>query len=212
MSVKTNAAVSSRAGRVVSVRYLAVVAMLSAVAVALMFLEFSIPVVIPSFVKMDVSDLPSLLGAFSLGPVAGGVVALLKNLLNLLIEGTTTAGVGELCNFGLNAVYAITAGLIYKAHKSRKGAIVGALVGAVVMGLFSVPLNYFLVFPAYATAFGGMDLVIGAYQVILPSVNSLLECLVIFNLPFTIVKGLLCALVCFLIYKPLSPILHGRKG
>ena len=87
----------------------------------------------------------------------------------------------------------------------------GALVGGAAMGLFSVPVNCFLVYPAYATAFGGMDPIIQAYQIILPSVDGLLECLLIFNLPFTIVKGLLCALLCFLIYKPLSPILHGRK-
>ncbi len=211
MSLKTHAAVLPKSGRKLSVRYLAVTAMLSAVAAALMFVEVPIPALIPDFVKLDVSDLPSLLGAFSLGPVAGAVIALAKNLLNLLIEGTTTAGVGELCNFGLNAVYAITAGLIYKAHKTRKGAVAGALVGAAAMGLFSVPLNYFLVYPAYATAFGGMDPIIQAYQIILPSVDGLLECLLIFNLPFTIVKGLLCALLCFLIYKPLSPILHGRK-
>ena len=105
----------------------------------------------------------------------------------------------------------MAAGLIYKFHKNRTGAILGSLAGAVAMGLFSVPLNYFLVYPAYAAAFGGMELIVGAYQTILPSVNGLLECLLIFNLPFTIVKGLLCAAICFLIYKPLSPLLHGRK-
>jgi len=119
--------------------------------------------------------------------------------------------VGELCNFALNAVFAVAAGLIYKFHKNRTGAILGSLAGAVAMGLFSVPLNYFLVYPAYAAAFGGMELIVEAYQTILPSVNGLLECLLIFNLPFTIVKGLLCAAICFLIYKPLSPLLHGRK-
>lgn len=211
MSVKTDAAALPKAGRKSSIHYVAVTAMLSAVAAALMFVEIPIPALIPSFVKMDVSDLPSLLGSFSLGPVAGVIIAFVKNILHIVIKGTSSGFVGELCNFGLNAVFAITAGLIYKAHKSRKGAIAGSLLGAAAMGLFSVPLNYFLVYPAYAAAFGGMDLIIQAYQIILPSVDGLLECLLIFNLPFTFVKGLLCALLCFLIYKPLSPILHGRK-
>lgn len=211
MSVKTDAAALPKAGRKSSIHYVAVTAMLSAVAAALMFVEIPIPALIPSFVKMDVSDLPSLLGSFSMGPVAGVIIAFVKNILHIVIKGTSSGFVGELCNFGLNAVFAITAGLIYKAHKSRKGAIAGSLLGAAAMGLFSVPLNYFLVYPAYAAAFGGMDLIIQAYQIILPSVDGLLECLLIFNLPFTFVKGLLCALLCFLIYKPLSPILHGRK-
>lgn len=212
MSVKTDAAALHRTAGRVSVRYLVVTAMLAAVAEVLMFVDVPIPAIIPSFVKMDVSDLPSLLGAFSLGPTAGIVIALLKNLLHILIEGSTTAGVGELCNFGLNAVFAVTAGLVYRVHKSRRGALAGALLGAVAMGVFSVPLNYFLVYPAYAAAFGGMELILQAYQEILPGVDGLLECLLIFNLPFTVVKGLLCVALCFLIYKPLSPILHGRKG
>ena len=197
--------------RKISARTLAVTAMLSAVAAALMYIEIPIPVLIPSFVKLDVSDLPALLGSFSLGPVASIVIAFLKNVLHIVLKGTSSAFVGELCNFALNAVFAVAAGLIYKFHKNRTGAILGSLAGAVAMGLFSVPLNYFLVYPAYAAAFGGMELIVGAYQTILPSVNGLLECLLIFNLPFTIVKGLLCAAICFLIYKPRSPLLHGRR-
>jgi riboflavin transporter FmnP len=76
------------------------------------------------------------------------------------------------------------------------------------MALLSVPLNYFITYPVYAKLFGGMDLIIAAYQAILPSVKSLIECLVIFNMPFTFVKGLLDVVLCFLIYKPLSPLLH----
>ena len=78
---------------------LTVAAMLSAVAFILMFIEFPIPMLIPSFVKMDFSDLPALLGAFALGPVYGVVISFMKNLLHIVIKGTSTACVGELCNF-----------------------------------------------------------------------------------------------------------------
>jgi len=208
---KTNTVPAVRAKGRLSARYMVVTAMLSAVAFALMFLDFSIPALMPGFIKMDVSDLPALLGAFSFGPLCGVIIALMKNVLHILIEGSASVGVGPLCNFVLNAAFAATAGFIYKYHKDIKGALAGSLAGAAAMGLISVPLNYFLVYPAYAAAFGGMDLIIGAYQTILPSANSLIKCLLIFNLPFTIVKGLLCALLCFLIYKPLSPVLHGRR-
>lgn len=119
---------------------LAVAAMLSAVAAVLQFVEFSIPL-IPSFVKLDISDLPALLGTFSLGPVYGVVIQLVKNLLHLPFG--SSAGVGELSNFILGAVFVLCAGLVYRKHKSRKGALIGAMLGAVLMAVVSVPSNYF---------------------------------------------------------------------
>lgn len=192
------------------IRELTVTAMLAAVATVLMFLDFSLPLFIPGFVKMDVSELPALLASFSLGPVYGVAVCLIKNLLNLIFHGST-GGIGELCNFLLGAAFVATAGLIYRRSKSRKTAVIGCLVGAAVMAVVSVPVNYFISYPVYAKMFGGIDAILAAYQAINPNVDGLLQCLVVFNLPFTFVKGLLDSVLCFLIYKPLSPILHGRK-
>ena len=191
---------------------LTVAAMLSAVAFILMFIEFPIPMLIPAFIKMDFSDLPALLGAFALGPVYGVIISFMKNLLHIVIKGTSTACVGELSNFILGAIFAAVAGYIYKHHKSRKTAIIGAVAGAVAMGVLSVPSNYFVVYPAYVQFYHmPLEAILGMYQAILPSADSLIKCLIIFNLPFTLVKGLLDAVLCMLIYKPLSPILHGRR-
>ena len=188
---------------------LTVTAMLSAVAFILMFIEFPIPALIPSFVKMDVSDLPELLAAFSLGPVHGVAVTFLKNLLHIVFKGTSSAYVGELCNFLLGAVFSLAAGFIYQRKKSRKSALIGAVIGAALMAIVSVPLNYFVVYPAYVVCYGmPLEAIIGMYQAILPSADSLIKCLVIFNLPFTFFKGMLDVVLCFLIYKPLSPLLH----
>ena len=186
-----------------------VTAMLSAVAFALMFIEMPIPALIPSFVKLDISDLPELLAAFSLGPVYGVAVTFLKNLLHILIKGTSSAYVGELFNFLMGSVFAFTAGVIYQRKKSRATALLGAVAGAVLMAVLSVPLNFYLVYPAYVVCYGlPLEAIIGVYQAILPSADSLLKCLVIFNLPFTFFKGILDVVLCFLIYKPLSPLLH----
>ena len=192
------------------IRELTVTAMLSAVGFVLMMIDFSLPMFIPYFVKMDVSELPALLASFSLGPVYGVAVCLVKNILAAIFHGST-GGIGEVCNFLLGAAFTATAGLIYKYRKSRKTAAIGALVGAVVMALVSVPVNYFITYPVYAQMFGGMDLILGAYQELNPNADSLLFCLVMFNMPFTFVKGVLDAVICFLIYKPLSPILHGHR-
>ena len=191
------------------VRVLTGTAMLGAVAAVLMYLEFPIPIM-PAFVKLDVSELPALIASFAYGPISGILVCLIKNLIKL--PSTSTAAVGELFNFVMGALFVGVAGLIYKRNKTRKGAIVGALLGALVMAVVSVPYNYFIVYPAYVVMYHlPLDAIIGMYQAINPNVNGLLACLLVFNLPFTFVKGALDAVLCFLVYKPLSPILHGRK-
>ena len=191
------------------VRVLTGTAMLGAVAAVLMYLEFPIPIM-PAFVKLDVSELPALIASFAYGPVSGILVCLIKNLIKL--PSTSTAAVGELFNFVMGALFVGVAGLIYKRNKTRKGAIVGALLGALVMAVVSVPYKYFIVYPAYVVMYHlPLDAIIGMYQAINPNVNGLLACLLVFNLPFTFVKGALDAVLCFLVYKPLSPILHGRK-
>ena len=174
--------------RRVDVRKIAMTGMLSAVAAVLMFLSFSIPLV-PSFLKMDFSELPALIASFAFGPVSGAAVCLVKNLVNVL--STTTGGVGELSNFLLGVSFVVPAGWIYARHKTRRGAIVGALGGAVAMALMP------------------MEAILGMYRAINPRVETLLQALVWFNLPFTLVKGLCSVAISMGIYKPLSPILKG---
>ena len=204
-----NAIPSTRAANRSRTHKLTISAMLSGVAFLLMFIEFPIPALIPSFVKLDVSDLPELLAAFSLGPVYGIVVTFLKNLLFSVLHGTSSAYVGELFNFVMGSVFAFSAGFIYQWKKSRKSALIGAVVGAALMAVLSVPFNYLLVYPAYVVCYGlPLDAIIGMYQAILPSSDSLIKCLTIFNMPFTFFKGMLDVVLCFLIYKPLSPLLH----
>lgn len=190
----------------VNIRYMTVTAMLSAVAFILMFLDFSVPFM-PSFIKMDLSELPALIGAFAMGPACGVIVCLIKNLLHLLI--TTTGGVGELSNFILGALFVLPAGFIYKRKKNRKRAVAGALTGATVMAVVSVFTNYFITYPFY-TMMMPMEAIVGMYQAILPSVDGLFECLIVFNMPFTFLKGILSVVVTFLIYKHISPILKGN--
>lgn len=192
-------------------RRIVMTAMLSAVAFLLMFIEFPIPAIIPSFIKLDFSELPALIASFSLGPVSGIAVCLVKNLLHILIKGTSSAGIGELSNFLLGVCFVVPAGLIYKKDHGRKGALIACLVGALTMGILCVPINYFVTYPAYIRFYGmPLEGIIGMYQSILPAVRDLFWCLVIFNLPFTFFKGVCDAVFTFLIYKRISPFLKGR--
>ena len=182
--------------------------MLSAASFVLMAIDFSVPFM-PGFIKMDVSEFPALVGSFALGPVYGGIICLIKNLLNFFIR-SSTGGVGELSNFLLGACFVIVAGIIYKRKKNRRTALIGSVIGAFAMALFSIPSNYYLVYPIY-TQFMPMDAILAAYQAINPAVETLWDALIWFNAPFTFVKGMLDVLLCFLIYKRLSPILKGGE-
>ena len=187
------------------IRKITGIGMLSAIAFALMFLDFSVPFM-PSFIKMDLSELPALIGSFAYGPIAGVIICLIKNLLHLLIS--STGGVGELSNFILGASFVLVAGLVYKFKRNRTGALIGSIAGALIMGIFSVFSNYFLVYPIYYN-FMPEETILAAYQLIFSGVNNILECLIVFNMPFTFVKGILSVVITFLIYKRLSPILKG---
>lgn len=191
--------------KTISVRVLTGAAMLSAVAFVLQYLEFPIPLM-PSFIKFDLSDLPALIGAFAYGPLAGVAIEFIKNLLHCAVSQSAT--VGELSNFILGAVFTFVAGLIYIKTKTKKGALIGGIVGAVVMGLISIPSNYYVVYPFYYN-FMPEEVVLAAYQAIVPSMKSIMQSLLVFNLPFTVIKGLISVLLSMLIYKHLSPILKG---
>lgn len=173
-----------------------------------MFVSFGVPFM-PSFLKLDFSEVPALIAAYSLGPVSGIIVCLIKNLINM--TASTTGCVGELSNFLLGCMFVVPAGLIYKYKRSRIGALIGAVVGSVIMGLGSLITNYYIVYPVYYN-FLPYEAILGMYQALYPKVNDLWDCLLVFNLPFTVMKGLLCAVITFLIYKPISLVMKTVEG
>ncbi len=208
-TLETTGRVTNLGGSRVNVRKMTVTAMLSAVAFVLMFLDTAVPIM-PSFIKLDLSELPALMASFALGPVWGVIVCLIKNLLHLTM--TQTGGVGELSNFILGASFVLPAGLIYKRKKSKGNAILGAIIGALFMGIISFPSNLYIVYPVYYN-FMPKEVIIDAYQVLVPfaKIDSIEKCLLFFNVPFTFVKGLISAIITILIYKPLRPLLKGNS-
>lgn len=187
----------------ITTRTVAVTAIFSALSVALMYLEFSVPIM-PGFIKFNFSDLPALITSFAFGPVYGIAVCLVKNMIHLL--STMTGGIGELSNFILSAFFVGTAGLIYKKKKSKKSALIGSVSGAFIMALISIPSNYFIVYPIYANIMP-YETIIGMYKTILPCADTLLKALLIFNFPFTFLKGVIVSAITFAIYKKISPLL-----
>ncbi len=191
----------------ISTRVMVCTAMLAAVSFLLAFLE--VPMLLsPSFARMDLSDLPALIGAFAFGPMVGVIIELIKNGLQLF--STQTAGIGELANFAMGASFVFTAGLIYKRNKTKKNALIACIIASVVMGVIAGLLNYFVLLPMYS-AFMPIDQVIASFGEIIPFIKTKFEVILFSAIPANIIKGLIISLFAMLIYKGVSPILKGEK-
>ena len=181
------------------------------VVLQLPFFEISLPFIIPSFIKLDLSDLPALLTAFSAGPLWGGLVCVIKNTIHFAYG--STGGIGELANALMGVAFVVPAGLIYKYRHSKSGALIGGSVGAAAGAVVSFPVNMLITYPFYIGVFfgGQVQPLLDTYNVIFGTAFGLVEVLLVFNLPFTFVKYMLSVLIALLIYKPLSPIFKKFK-
>lgn len=184
------------------------VAMLAAAATVLMLLEFPLPFIAPPFYELDFSEIPVLLGGFALGPGAGVAVEGLKILLNLLINGTVTAGVGEAANFVMGVVFVVPATMVYKRNKSKKNALLGLVVGGATMVILGCLINAFIMLPVYGKAFGmPIEAIVGMAASIWHGIDTLPEFVLLCVAPFNLIKVTLVSLITVVLYKPMRPIL-----
>ena len=197
----STAATGKRKTRI-NIRKIAITAVLAAAAAVIQLLEIPLPALIPGFIKLDFSELPALIASFVVSPLAGVAVCLIKNIIKLTT--TSSAGVGELCNFLLGIAMVLPAGYIYKFKKTRKGALIGCLAGCIVSAGLSLFVNYYISYPVYYNLLAPEDVVLGLYQAINPNIKSVWEALIVFNMPFTFIKMLIDSAVTFAVYKPLS--------
>lgn len=191
-------------------RNIAVVGMLSAIAVVLFLFEIPLPFA-PSFYELDFSELPVLIGSFALGPVAGVTIELCKILLKLVIKGTTTAFVGDFANFIIGCSMIVPAAVIYHKFKSKKSAVVSLVTGTAVMTVFGSLFNAFYLLPAFAQLYGmPLDAIIEMGSAINSSINSVATLVLFAVVPFNILKGALLTILTMLLYKHISPIIKGH--
>ena len=175
-------------------------------AVLLRYLCFPLPFM-PGFITFDLSDVPALLASLTMGPVSGAAVCLMKNLIGLFTS--QTGGVGEISNFLLSCLLVVPAGLIaQKAGHTTKHVVIACVCGAVSMAGVGILTNYFIVYPLYTTMMP-MEAIINAYSAIYSGADSLIKCLLMFNLPFTFAKGMIAVLACIPLYKRLRPIFNS---
>ncbi len=205
--VMTNTSVKPKLG----VKAIAQIGMLGAIATVLMLFEIPLPFA-PAFYQIDFSEVPVLVGCFTMGPLAGAVIEFIKILLNFAINGTITAGVGELANFLIGCALVVPAGLVYKRKRTRKGAIAGMAAGTVIMAAIGCVLNAFILLPAYAKAFEmPIDALVGMGNAINGGITDLFTFVMFAVAPFNLLKGVLVSLIVLLIYKKISPVFRMNR-
>jgi riboflavin transporter FmnP len=188
------------------IRRIAACAILTAMAVLLMYLEIPLPFM-PVFLKFDFAELPVLIGTFALGPVWGIVIELLKNLIHLPV--TQTMGIGELSNFVTGVIYVATAGLIYRKFRTRKGAAASMGIATLALALIAVPVNAFITLPLNGSVMGfPMEAIIGMSAEVNPLVKDKISLLFAVFVPFNLFKGIVVGLITFLVYKPISKLIN----
>lgn len=182
-------------------------AMMSALAAIIMLFEFAVPLV-PPFYELDFSEVIILLTGFALGPMAAVITEALKIVLNLLLNGTSTMGVGEFANFMMGLSFVLPATIYYQRHKTKKDALIGMIIGTIVLCIVSAFLNYFVMLPAYAYFLNiPMEGLIQSATAVNGNINSLFTLIILAVVPFNFLKGVLTSLIVLLTYKKVSHIL-----
>lgn len=206
----TQRPVNTAAGQLGKTRFVVQVGMLAAVAVILMLFSVPLPFA-PSFYEIDLSEVPVLIGAFAMGPLAGAVIELVKILLNLVMNGTKTAGVGEFANFVIGCAFVLPAAWSYKRNKTKKNAVIGMIAGTAVMATIGGFINAYVLLPAYAAAFGmPIDALVGMGSAVNKAITSLSTFCLFAVVPFNLVKGVVVSFITMVLYKHISRLLKGE--
>ena len=197
---------TARNSKMNSTKTIAKIGVLSAIAYVLMFISLPLPI-FPSFLKIDLSDIPAIFGGMSLGPIAGLAIVIVKNLLQA-ITASTTGGVGEFANILIGGSYVLIICLFYRKIKNIKGVLMGALIGIVAMTITGCIMNYYIMMPLYSVVYGmPMDAIIQMGTVINPKVTDLFTFVIWMIAPFNIVKAGLMTVVTLPLFKKMEKIL-----
>ena len=179
------------------------IGLFGALSTVLMLFKIPLPFA-PAFMKLDVAELPAIIGSFMFGPLAGFSIVVVKLALNLLINGTDSMYVGELSNLLLSSIYVLTASLLYKRKKTKKRAAISLAVGVVSTSMIALISNTFFIFPAYAVVYGlGMDKIVGMASAVNPLVHDTFTMMIFSALPFNLIKYGVVSVITFLVYKKL---------
>ncbi len=188
-------------------RYITQVSALSAIAAVLMLFEFPLWFA-PGFYKMDLSDLPALIGGFAFGPLASVLIELFKNVLNIIINGTTTAFIGEASNFVIGCSFVLPATIIYKYNRNKKYAVYGMLAGTASLAIIGSAMNAFVLIPTYVKMLGlPLENIIAMGNAVNSNITGMWSLILYAVVPFNALKGIGVSAITTVIYKRIRVIL-----
>jgi len=186
------------------------ISILSAIGYILMFISVPLPMLFPEFLKVDISDLPVLLGGIALGPMAGVTIAFFKNLLQFITGMSTTGGVGEFANFLIGGSFVFTVSYIYSKKRDVAGVIIGLISGIIVMTIVGCIANYFIILPFYSKIGWSIDAVVAMGSAINPAIKNKLSFVIWIIAPFNILKSGIMSLLTLPMYKKTEKIFNRR--
>jgi riboflavin transporter FmnP len=188
-------------------RYLTITAMFAVISAVLMFFQFPLPF-LPSFLQLDLSDVPVIIGAFVLGPVAAIAITLVKDLIHMIFD-TSTAGVGELADFIVTSSFVIAAGIIYKFSKISFKALLGCIAGIIAMIIFGAISNYYLILPFYSKIMP-LKQIFSLCAAVNPLITNISTYILYAVTPFNLVKGCIISVVTLLVYRKLTVVISKQ--
>ena len=192
---------------------LVIMAMFSAVAAVLMYVEFPITFIAPAFYEMDLSEVPVMIGSFMLGPCAGVIMEAVKVLLKLVLKGTSTAFVGDFANFILGCALVVPASVVYHTKKTKKRAIIGLVTGGIVLIVSGVFLNALYLLPKYSQLYGmPVETFIKMGAAINPAISNIFTFVILAVAPFNLIKATVVGVITMLLYKYLSRLIKVHNN
>lgn len=191
-------------------RRITIVALCAALAAVLHIMDFALPFLAPDFYKLDFSEVPVMLCGFYLGPTAAVLCEAVKILLKLIMKSTSTAFVGDFANFAVGCSLVLPAVFIYHLKKSRAGAIIGMIVGTLVMAVFGSAFNGIYLLPKFSQLFGlPMEVILGMGAKINGNIHSVTTFVVFAVAPLNLIKGAAVTVLTLLLYKRVARPLFG---
>lgn len=193
-------------------RRVSIIGICGAIATVLHLLDFPLPFLAPDFYKLDFSELPVMLCGFYLGPSATVACEAVKIVLKLLLKSTSTAFVGDFANFVVGCSFALPASIVYHTHKNKHSAMIGLVLGTVVMTVFGSAFNGIYLLPKFAELYGmPLDTIIAMGSAINPAIRSIPTFVTLAVAPLNLIKGASVSVLTMLLYKRVARPLFGRN-
>jgi riboflavin transporter len=181
-----------------NLRRFVTIAMLGSISFVIMLLNFPLPG-LPSFLKIDFSDVPALIAVITMGPIAGILVELLKNLLEWIYVGSPTGvPVGQMANFATGVLFILPVYYVYNRYTSIKGLIAGLVVATMTMTVGMAILNFVAFLPMYAYF---MNFHLDAYDTIVLGI-----------IPFNLIKGVMLFVIVLVLFKTMNKWIEQQRA